>query len=280
MAQVERRDKEPEPKQEEPQATGGGISRREFLVGSGAGVVGLVVGGVLGREVFGKPAAPAEAPAPAAAPAAEAEGEAAAAPQYLAGHTIVFDPYACTGCMVCAHACAEKYATELHPEETKNLINLEFARIRPTRFQYVDVINVCSYCQLEEWAEGSSDFPCAAVCPESAIVTVAEGEGKESYYGMGYKWIDQEKCLGVDKCWRCAEICEDQFASGISFDPVSKKAQVCSRCGGDPECVKNCPEPLALQWVPASRNGRYFAFAPAAYGELLYRKMFNHRRSL
>jgi len=37
---------------------------------------------------------------------------------------------------------------------------------------------------------------------------------------------------------------------------------------------------LALQWVPASRNGRYFAHQPAAYGELLYRKMYNKIRSL
>lgn len=148
------------------------------------------------------------------------------------------------------------------------------------RFQYVDVVNVCAYCNLEEWAEGSTDFPCASVCPEEAIMTIPEGEGKDGFYGMGYKWIDREKCLGADKCWRCAEICEDQFASGVSFDPFEKKAQVCSRCGGDPECVKACPEPLALQWVPAQRNGRYHAFRPAEYAELLYRKMFNVRRHL
>jgi Fe-S-cluster-containing hydrogenase component 2 len=199
---------------------------------------------------------------------------------YKAGYTLVFDPYQCTGCMKCAFACAEKYSKLLFPEETAHLVNLEFARIRPMRFQYVDVVNVCTYCQLEAWAEGSDEFPCQSVCPEDAILTIPEGEGEESYYGMGYKWIDRDLCLGADKCWRCAEICEDQFASGISFDPIEKKAQVCSRCGGDPECVKVCPEPLALQWVPASRNGRYFANQPTAYAELLYRKMYNTRREL
>lgn len=278
MAQVERRDKQPEP-QEEPKEKGPGISRREFLIGSGAGVVGLVVGGVIGREAFPKQAPAPEAPAPAAAPAAEAGGEAAEV-VYQAGYRLVFDPVACTGCMLCATACAEKWATELYPEETKNMVNLEFSRIRPMRFQYVDVINVCQYCNLEEWAEGSGDFPCAAVCPEGAILTVPEGEGKAGFYGMGYKWIDREKCLGADKCWRCAEICEDQFASGVSFDPIEKKAQVCSRCGGDPECVKACPEPLALQWVPVQRNGRYHALRPTEYAELLYRKMYNVRRHL
>lgn len=276
MTRVERRDKEPEPTKE-PKPGGGKISRREFLGLTGTGIAGLVVGGVVGREVFPKQvAAPAAEPAPAAAPA-EGEVPASAA---KAGYTLVFDPLQCTGCMKCAVACSEKYGTYFHPEETKNTVNLEFSRIRPMRFQYVDVINNCHYCQLIDWAEGTNEFPCAAVCPEEAILTVPEGEGEETYYGMGYKWIDQEKCLGVDKCWRCAEICEDQFASGISFDPISRKAQVCSRCGGDPECVKACPEPLALQWVPMGRNGRYYAHTPTAYAELLYRKMYNKRREL
>lgn len=271
---VERRDQKPEPTQE-PQETKSSVTRRDFLVGAGSLVVGGVIGGVIGNQVV--PKAPAVEEAPPAAEEPVAEGEES---PYKAGYNIVFDPVQCTGCMKCAFACAEKYSTFLHPEETKNLVNLEYARIRPMRFQYVDVVNVCSYCSLEEWAEGSSNFPCAEVCPEEAIITIPEGEGEEGYYGMGYKWIDRDKCLGIDKCWRCAEICEDQFASGISFDPTDRKAQVCSRCGGDPECVKVCPEPLALQWVPASRNGRYFANQPTAYAELLYRKMYQTRREL
>jgi len=275
---VERRDQKPEPSEEPQEEKKTSISRREFLVGAGSFVVGGVLGGVIGTQV-----AP-EAP-PAEEPAAGAEAEAPAAEEgaespYRAGYTLVFDPVQCTGCMKCSVACAEKYSEFLFPEETKNMVNLEFARIRPMRFQYVDVVNVCHYCQLEAWAEGTTEFPCAEVCPEDAIQTIPEGEGEEGYYGMGYKWIDRDKCLGADKCWRCAEICEEQFGSGISFDPIEKKAQSCSRCGGDPECVKVCPEPLALQWVPASRNGRYFANPPTAYAELLYRKMFNTRREL
>jgi len=281
MARVERRDKQPEPTKEpqEPKESGGKLSRREFLGMTGTGIVGLVVGGVVGREAFPK-TVEAPAVAPEAAPETAPTGGEAEGPTFLTGYTLVFDPAQCTGCMKCAVACSEKYGAYFHPEETANLVNLEFSRIRPMRFQYVDVVNNCHYCELMEWAEGSAEFPCQAVCPEDAILTVPEGEGEEGYYGMGYKWIDQEKCLGVDKCWRCAEICEDQFASGISFDPISRKAQVCSRCGGDPECVKVCPEPLALQWVPSGRNGRYYAQTPTAYAELLYRKMYNKRREL
>jgi Fe-S-cluster-containing hydrogenase component 2 len=247
---------------------------------TGTGVAGLVIGGVVGSQAFPRevPVEVAPAPEEAAAPAAEEAAAAEGGP--VAGYTLVADPTRCTGCMKCAVACAEKWATELFPEETKEMVNLEFSRIRPMRFQYVDVINVCHYCQLMEWAEGTDKFPCEAVCPEEAIHTVPEGEGKEGFYGMGYKWIDRDKCLGADKCWRCAEICEEQFASGISFDPIEKKAQACSRCGGDPECVKACPEPLALQWVPLMRNGRFYATQPAPSAELLYRKMYNRRRTL
>ncbi|NLG74557.1 MAG: hypothetical protein GX495_21240 [Chloroflexi bacterium] len=276
---VTRRDKKPDPRtpqQEQQVESGGSLNRREFLTLTGTGIAGLVIGGVVGRELFPKEAPPAPGPTP-AAPAAEAPaGEES---PYKAGYNLVYDPYLCTGCLSCATACAEKWAAELHPEETKDVVNLEFSRIRPMRFQYVDVVNMCHYCQLEAWAEGTDEFPCQFVCPEDAIITVPEGEGKPGFYGMGYKWVDQDKCLGVDKCWRCAEICEDQFGSGISYDPISKKAQGCTRCGGDPECVKACPNG-ALQWVPQLKNGRYFAQSPTAAAELLYRKMYNVRRTL
>ena len=279
MSRVERRDKEPEPNKEEPKAKEG-INRRDFLTITGTGIAGLVVGGVggglAGRELFPKKA---EAPV-AAAPAQSAGAGKTAEVQYKAGYTIVFDPVQCTGCMKCATACAEKWSKELFPEQTKNTVNLEFSRIRPMRFQYVDVINVCSYCQLMDWAEGTNKFPCEAVCPEEAIITVPEGQGTAGSFGMGYKWIDRDKCLGADKCWRCAEICEDQFGSGISFDPIEKKAQACSRCGGDPTCVKACPEPLALQWVPLMRNGRYYSNTPTDTAKLLYRKMYSKMRDI
>jgi Fe-S-cluster-containing hydrogenase component 2 len=275
---VERRDKQPEQKPEE-KPKGGGISRREFLEMTGTGIVGLAVGTVIGSQAFPKTvevAAPVEEAAPAAGEAAAGEAAAVA----MGGFTLHLDPYHCTGCMACATACAEKWSAEYFPEETSDTVNLEFSRIRPMRFQYVDVVNVCNDCVLLPWAEGSDKAPCAEVCPEDAIITVPEGEGKAGFTGMGYKTVDREKCLGLDKCWRCAEVCEEQFGSGISFDPIEKKAQICSRCGGDPACVKACPEPLALTFVPTMRNGRFFAQPPAALAELNYRKMYNVRRTL
>lgn len=215
-------------------------------------------------------APPAEEPTAVPEPAAEAK----------ANHILVFDPRQCTGCLMCAVACADKWAGEIAPDLAKDTVSLEFSRIRPMRMQQVDVINICHYCTLEQWAEGSTEAPCQAVCPQDAIITVAEGQGQDGLTGMGYKTIDREKCLGLDACGRCLEICEEQFGSGISFDPVERKAQVCTMCGGRPACVEVCPEQGALQFVPLGRNGRCYAYPPEAYAELLYMKMFNKRREL
>lgn len=217
-------------------------------------------------------AAPEPTSPPAPPPAAEK--------QPLPGHMLVFDPVQCTGCLNCAVACAEKWAAEYFPNQTKNVINLEFSRIRPMRFQYVDVVNLCYHCQLIDWAEGASSAPCQQVCPQGAIVVVPEGQGKPGFTGMGYLDVDRKLCIGLDLCGRCLEICEQQFGSGVSFDPIEKKAQICSRCGGLPACVDVCPEPLALQFVPIMRNPRYYAHPPKQYAELLYLKMYAQRRDL
>jgi Fe-S-cluster-containing hydrogenase component 2 len=197
-----------------------------------------------------------------------------------AGHMLRFNPAICTGCLICAVACAEKWAAELFPEQTKDVVNLEFSRIRPMRSQYVDIVNVCTYCKLIAWAEGSDKAPCQQVCPQDAIIVVPEGQGKPGFTGMGYMTIDREKCQGLDLCGRCLEVCEDQFGSGISYDPIEKKAQICTMCGGTPTCVEVCPEPGALQFVPLLTNGRYFANQPEAYFELTYMKLFGKRRDV
>ena len=265
----------------------GKISRRDFL--RYASLLGLSIGAAEALAACAPkptptppaPPAPTTAPVqPTTAPAAPTTVPPPAAPAATPqeGYMLRFDPAICTGCLICAVACADKWQTEYFPEQAKDNINLEFSRIRPMRFQFVDVVNNCQYCTLIKWAENSEKSPCAEVCPQDAIIVVPKGEGKAEYTGMGYMTVDRAKCLGLEACGRCLEICEDQFASGISFDPIEKKAQICSRCGGVPACVAACPEPLALQFVPLQTNGRYWANTPKAYAEMLYMKMYNERR--
>jgi Fe-S-cluster-containing hydrogenase component 2 len=265
----------------------GKISRRDFL--RYASLLGLSVGAAEALAACAPKPTPTTAPPKPTSPPAPTTAAPTTAPptppkppekEAKAGYMLMFDPIACTGCLNCAVACAEKWAAELFPEQTKNVVNLEFSRIRPMRSQYVDFPNVCWYCSLVKWAEGSDKAPCAEVCPQEAIVVVPEGEGKPGFTGMGYMTVDRDKCLGLEACGRCLEICEDQFGSGISFDPIEKKAQICTRCGGLPVCVDACPEPLALQFVPVQRNGRYYALQPPAFMETLYWKMYNERRKL
>jgi ferredoxin len=103
----------------------GRISRRDFL--RYASLLGLSIGtaealaacapkapqpttAVPPKPTTAPPTAPTTAPPPPEAPAKEA----------LEGHMLMFDPIACTGCLKCATACADKWATEYFPDVAKN----------------------------------------------------------------------------------------------------------------------------------------------------------------
>ena len=285
------------------------ITRRQFVAGAATAIVSAIVGGIVGSQAFPKTVtetvtreatktltstATVSTTVPTTVVStATKEVTKTATKEVTTTVTVtptvkktpvknamlLINPVKCTGCMLCAFACAEHWIKEEHPELAGETINLEFSRIRPMRFQYVDVVNVCYQCRLEPYAEGSDKHPCEQVCPTGALHTVPEGEGKEGYYGNGYLWVDKDKCLGIDKCGRCLEVCEEQFGSGISYDPITKKAQVCSMCGGMPVCADACPEG-AIEVVAPGRNGRVYAEPPEAKAELYYMKLFGVRRDL
>ncbi|PTD94851.1 hypothetical protein C9439_00470 [archaeon SCG-AAA382B04] len=196
-----------------------------------------------------------------------------------AGRMLVIDYTKCTGCGICEQVCAEKWQEEIAPDTAEDTLNFEYSRMKSTRFQFVDTLNVCRYCTLQEWAEGSTNYPCAEVCPPDCIETVPEGEGKEGYTGMGYKKVNRDQCLGLEDCGKCLEICEEQFGSDIFFDPEEHLAQICTMCGGQPACADACPED-AIEFAQPGINGRYFARTPDQQASLLYRKLYNHRREI
>ena len=189
----------------------------------------------------------------------------------------VVDYGRCVGCRLCEYECALKY----QPEDFQG-VNLEYSRIRMHRFLYVDAPIFCRYCHLEDWVEGTTKSPCEYSCPFDALPVVEEvmEEGK---IGNGYKWIDPEKCVGLEECGRCLEICEEQFGSGIVFLPKDdkgiKRGAVCTMCAGEPACVNACPE-QALRFEPPQQDGRYYAHRPSDLGELLFLKLYGVRRNL
>jgi len=191
-------------------------------------------------------------------------------PKPQANGFLYIDYRLCTGCMLCALACSERNIKRYAPDLAKDTINIEFAVIRPMRFQYVDIPVVCGQCSLYEWAEGTNLPPCAYVCPTKAL----------SVNEMGYLEVDRDKCLGIETCGRCLEVCEEQFGSGIYFDPVYKKAMVCDMCGGSPECVEACPEDAIKFYAPRILNGRYWVERPERWAELVYAKLYEWRRKI
>jgi Fe-S-cluster-containing hydrogenase component 2 len=54
--------------------------------------------------------------------------------------------------------------------------------------------------------------------------------------------VNEEKC---DGCGWCIEACD---FGAIAIHPEKKVAIVCDLCGGEPECIKWCPEE-ALQLI-------------------------------
>ncbi|MEM2907819.1 MAG: 4Fe-4S dicluster domain-containing protein [Candidatus Hadarchaeales archaeon] len=116
----------------------------------------------------------------------------------------------CTGCRTCELACSFRHERTFNPEKS---------RIRVTRTEYgISYPVVCHQC---------SRPPCAKACPTRAITKNLES---------GLVYIDESLCVG---CGLCVEKCP--FGT-ITLHPDKKVAIKCDLCGGDPSCIKSCPE--------------------------------------
>lgn len=82
---------------------------------------------------------------------------------------------------------------------------------------------------------------CIGACPLNAIKRDLK---------TGAIIVDEEKCTG---CGQCVHVCPYGVAT---IDPASKKASICDLCGGEPECVKICPE-NALIYVDSEKAAVY-----------------------
>jgi Fe-S-cluster-containing hydrogenase component 2 len=82
---------------------------------------------------------------------------------------------------------------------------------------------------------------CVDSCPKGAI-----GRNRKT----GAVVVDEEKCSG---CGLCVLSCPLGI---LKVDRVTHVAIKCDLCGGDPECVKRCPE-KALQFIDAEKAAHY-----------------------
>jgi Fe-S-cluster-containing hydrogenase component 2 len=210
------------------------FTRREFVIGAVAGAaVGAAVTGVSMKG------SPATAPPPGDKTAGDKKIK---IPSYIA-----VDYAKCTGCRNCEVECALFHDKKL---------DLTRSRIKTYYFNPpVDVPSLCAKC---------GDSPCVKACPEKVA---ALSKDKTT----GAVLVDEKKCIA---CWACIEPCAKDRANVIRKSKDEKVVVgICDLCGGDPSCVKACPEG-ALSIVPVYQDGKYFATKPADIARAVAKNLY------
>jgi Fe-S-cluster-containing hydrogenase component 2 len=103
-----------------------------------------------------------------------------------------------------------------------NVVNPKKSRITVTRSHedYMDYPVACRQCE---------DTPCIKACPEK-VSALSKDEN------TGAIKVNEEKCI---VCKMCIKACP---YNAIKIHPTEKYVLICDLCGGDPQCVKHCPE--------------------------------------
>ncbi len=146
-----------------------GVTRRDFLKLTAAGVAGLVIGGALGRVT-----APVET-----ITKTETETVTKTVAPTKTFKVFATKPELCTGCGLCEFICALTWEGKPDPR---------YSRIRVKSFWggLVNVPNVCIPC---------TEKHCVNVCPEKALSFDKESGGIV---------LDESKCI---KCYKCVDAC-------------------------------------------------------------------------
>ncbi|MCE4607858.1 MAG: 4Fe-4S dicluster domain-containing protein [Caldisphaeraceae archaeon] len=134
-------------------------------------------------------------------------------------------PDRCTGCGRCEEACSLYHFNVIDPL----LSAIHVVRIEN---EPVDAPVFCIQC-------GLCGIP--GICPENAIY-----RDPNTFSVI----IDRDRCTG---CGNCVAVCPYGM---ITIDRIERKAIKCDLCGGDPQCVKACPE-KALVYAEAEDVAYY-----------------------
>lgn len=126
---------------------------------------------------------------------------------------VTVDVEKCVGCRICEMACSLRNYGECNPSRARIFV------VRSEDDGALTTVPVlCQQCE---------DPLCVAMCPATALSRSAETHAVV---------VDPDRCLG---CRTCVEVCP---FGGPSVDPRTGKSEKCDLCGGDPVCVKVCPE--------------------------------------
>ena len=141
--------------------------------------------------------------------------EAPVAKMYVASDSAI-----CGGCRRCELVCSLFHYGEC---------NLELSSVHVIKdaFSGEYEIETCRQCKGAE---------CLSICPVEGAIYIDENTGA--------RVINEEKCSG---CRLCEEECLFHM---IGYIPEKNLCFKCDLCGGEPQCVENCPH-TALTIVKA-----------------------------
>lgn len=135
------------------------------------------------------------------------------------GFISVKDMDCCTGCRICELICSlvhdgqcSSSLSKIHVE--KDLFTGEYK------------IETCLQCK---------DYKCLSVCKMGAISIDKK---------TGIKVINPDICTGCKECEKACIFSNSR--SRIVYDSKKNICKKCDLCGGDPECVKACPEKILI----------------------------------
>ena len=168
----------------------------------------------------------------------------------VAGGRVSFDYRKCSGCQVCEVTCAYYNHKEVNPSKSR----IKIYTYQPTIFVGI----VCQQC---------GDRPCITACPVDP-----DKDGRKALYED-----PKSKALAVNRdtciqCGKCAKACTAQ-RNGSIRGSEGEYPDVCTLCGGDPQCVRKCTQD-ALSVLPRTTDGKYAAkkadYLAKEYIEALY----------
>lgn len=147
-----------------------------------------------------------------------------------ARHISVTNKNLCIGCANCMLVCS------LHHE---GACSLSLARIYVAKDLFTGEYEPqpCAQCKNPR---------CLAACPVEGALYVDPATGARK--------VNPELCTG---CRACVEACiyAAKSRSRVKFDPQRNIALKCDLCGGDPQCVRVCPEKILVLAWPKQEQG-------------------------
>ena len=125
---------------------------------------------------------------------------------------IVCENEKCTGCLACVVTCLDHH----YPADAVGAVapRRYEKKVQPSGYTKYDTFS-CHHCP---------NAPCVAACPVGAI------RQDES----GWVLVDRDVCIG---CGACGKACPFHIPQRGHDGKMVK----CDGCGGEPNCVKICP---------------------------------------